>query len=92
MYRGTECRETLKLAHSKANIKYAERLLGEILNAIALGNFSYAKYFPDSSQLKKFGLQPRQHGVTVEDLLRQQFEIYERILVPSCEVARGYSD
>ncbi|MGK5040375.1 Arm DNA-binding domain-containing protein [Janthinobacterium sp. GB1R12] len=83
MYRGTECRETLKLAHSKANIKYAERLRGEILNAIAMGNFSYTKYFPDSTQLKKFGLQSRQHSVTVGDLLRQQFEIYERILAPS---------
>ena len=83
MYRGTECRETLKLAHSKANIKYAERLRGEILNAIALGNFNYAKYFPESTQLKKFGLQPRGKDVTVGDLLEKQFAIYERILAPS---------
>lgn len=83
MYRGSECRETLKLAHTKANIRYAERLRGEILNAIVLGTFSYAKYFPDSAQLKKFGVQPRNWKVTVGDLLKQQFDIYERTLAPS---------
>lgn len=48
MYRGMECRETLKLARTKANILYAERLRGEILNAIEKKTFDYAKYFPGS--------------------------------------------
>lgn len=78
-----ECRETLKLSHSKANIKIAERLRGEILNAIEFGTFDYTKYFPDSPQLKKFGLQPARHRVTVGALLKQQFEIYERTLAAS---------
>lgn len=56
MYRGMECRETLKLAHTKPNIKYAERLRGEILNSIEKGTFDYAKYFPGSGQLQKLGI------------------------------------
>lgn len=83
MYRGQECRETLKLSHTKANIKYAERLRGEILNAIELGTFAYAKYFPESTQLHKFGIKPARHKVTVGELLEEQFRIYERALAPS---------
>lgn len=83
MYRGAECRETLKLAHTKANIKYAERLRGEILNAIEVGTFSYAKYFPDSPQLKKLGLQPTRGLVTVGELLEDQFRAYEGTVAPS---------
>ncbi|TIE15680.1 site-specific integrase, partial [Legionella pneumophila] len=45
-YRGVQCRETLKLEPTKANLKYADRLRGEIINAIALGTFNYADYFP----------------------------------------------
>lgn len=83
MYRGMECRETLKLAHTKANIKFAERLRGEILNAIQLQTFDYAKYFPDSRQLSKFGQQPGRHKKTVGDMLKLQLELYERTLAPS---------
>ena len=83
MYRGMECRETLKLTHTRANIKFAERMRGEILNAIELGTFDYAKYFPESTQLKKFGVLPARHRVTVGELLEQQFEIYRRTLAPS---------
>jgi integrase len=42
-FRGVMCRETLKLEPTKANLKYAERLRGEILNAIALGTFNLGK-------------------------------------------------
>lgn len=83
MYKGMECRETLKLSHTKPNIRYAERLRGEILNAIELGTFDYVKYFPDSSQLKKLGLAIAGRDATVGDMLKLQFEIYERTLAPS---------
>jgi integrase len=83
MYKGMECRETLKLEHTKANIKFAERLRGEILNAIELGTFSYAKYFPESATLAKLGIQAPKHMVTVGDLLREQYEVYERTLAAS---------
>ncbi|MYM81145.1 DUF3596 domain-containing protein [Duganella sp. FT50W] len=83
MYKGIECRESLKLAHTKANIKFAERLRGEILNAIQLQTFDYAKYFPDSPFLQKIGVPRRRNTQTVGDLMDQQFAIYERTLSPS---------
>jgi integrase len=54
-YKGIECRETLRLEPTSGNIKYAERLRGEILNAIERGSFSYANYFPNSKRAKLFG-------------------------------------
>jgi integrase len=83
MYRGMECRETLKLAHTKTNVKFAERLRGEILNAIEMGTFSYEKYFPESTQLAKLGIQAPRLDVTVGDLLREQIPTYERSLAAS---------
>ena len=83
MYLGVECRETLRLAHTKANIKYAERLRGEVLNAIEKGTFSYAEHFPQSTQLKKFGIKAARGKVTVGDLLDDQFAAYKRTLAPS---------
>lgn len=80
-YRGVQCRETLKLEPTKANLKYAERLRGEIINAIALGTFNYADYFPDSSRAKLFG-----HGVvkaSVGELLRDYMAIAEKTLETS---------
>lgn len=47
-FQGREYREPLKLLATPANLKYAERLRGEILNAIACGTFSYVDYFPES--------------------------------------------
>ncbi|MBW7567843.1 site-specific integrase [Chromobacterium subtsugae] len=55
MYKGVECRETLKIPATKANIAYASRLKGEILNAIEKGTFNYADYFPDSKRASLFG-------------------------------------
>jgi integrase len=86
MYRGVECREPLKLTHTKQNINYATRLRGEILNAIERGTFKYADYFPDSAYAKKFGAAPA--VVTVGELLREQLDIAERTLSPS--TYRGY--
>lgn len=40
---------------TSANLKYAERLLSEILGKIERGTFNYADYFPTSSKLKIFG-------------------------------------
>lgn len=81
MYRGMECRETLKLAHTKANIKYAERLRGEILNAIERGAFDYAKTFPGSRNLAKLGAQPIQ--MTIGALIDAQLAIGGRSLEAS---------
>jgi integrase len=83
MYQGVECRETLKMAHSKANIRFAERLRGEILNAIEMRTFSYIKYFPDSPQLKRLGLAPARNNVTIGELLEDQFKQYKKTLALS---------
>jgi len=77
-----ECRETLKLAHTKANIKYAERLRGEVLNAIERNVFDYAAVFPTSKMLPKFGVAPPE-DVTVGALLREQAASARRTLAKS---------
>jgi integrase len=85
-YKGIECRETLKLEPTKSNIKYAERLRGEILNAIALGTFNYADYFPQSKRARLFG-----HiwiKATVGELLADYMAIAAKTLEPS--TVNGY--
>lgn len=57
-YQGRERRESLKLEATPANLKYASRLRGEILNAIARGDFDYASYFPDSKHAKALAKVP----------------------------------
>lgn len=87
MYRGMECRETLKLQHTKANIRYAERLRGEILNAIELGTFAYVKYFPDSKQLKRLGVARTSDQVTVGELILEQLRDSKKALSPNTAIA-----
>jgi integrase len=85
-YRGVMCRETLKLEPTKANLKYAERLRGEILNAIALGTFNYTNYFPESKRARLFG-----HTwikATIGNLLNDYLIIAEKTLEPS--TVNGY--
>ena len=53
-YRGVDCREALKLPHTKQNIAYATRRRGEVLNAIERGTFVYTDFFPDSPRAKLF--------------------------------------
>ncbi|AXT46415.1 tyrosine-type recombinase/integrase [Chromobacterium rhizoryzae] len=48
IWQGKRRRETLDIPATPANIKYADRLRGEVLNAIARGSFDYATYFPNS--------------------------------------------
>lgn len=85
-YRGVLCRETLKLEPTKANLKYAERLRGEIINAIGLGTFNYADYFPGSKRASLFG-----HAVvkaSVGELLADYMLIAENTLEHS--TVNGY--
>ncbi|CZG48820.1 tyrosine-type recombinase/integrase [Legionella pneumophila] len=68
-YRGVRCFETLKIEATAANIRYAERLRGEILNAIERGTFSYHDYFPNSKRAHIFGyVRPK---ITIGELLRE---------------------
>lgn len=54
-YRGVRCRETLKIEATASNIKYANRLRGEIINAIERDTFCYSDYFPNSKRAYLFG-------------------------------------
>ncbi|MBI6513256.1 MULTISPECIES: Arm DNA-binding domain-containing protein [Proteus] len=82
-YKGVRCREPLSnLEISAKNIKYAERLIGEIYNKIEKGIFSYVEYFPNSSKIKLFG--NRKAGRNIEDYLTEYLSICEtRGLSPS---------
>lgn len=51
-YRGVRCRESTSLKHTKANLKHAVGLRATIEHEIALGTFSYAKYFPNSKNAR----------------------------------------
>ncbi|WP_199731079.1 Arm DNA-binding domain-containing protein [Aquitalea sp. FJL05] len=76
MYKGVKCRETLKLPPTKANLAFAARLRGEIINAIEFDTFKYPEYFPDSKRAKVFG-----HIVTTHkmaDLLQAALAGYEQ--------------
>jgi integrase len=80
-YRGVLCRETLKIEPTKANLKYAERLRGEIINAIGLGTFNYVDYFPGSKRARLFGYSYTK--ATVGELLEAYMKIAEKTLEPS---------
>ena len=55
-YKGNRCREVLDIPLSKANIKFAANKLAAIKHEIALGNFDYAKHFPNSKALVRLGI------------------------------------
>lgn len=86
-YRGTRCREKLRLPPNEANKKYAQRLKATIELEIAKGIFDYAKHFPQSKRAKKFTRQP---GATesVADGLRNWYKLHSGSLEP--ETAREY--
>jgi len=57
-YRGVRCRERIQLAPAPRNMRYAENLKGQIENAIAIGTFRYADFFPDSAKVALFADTP----------------------------------
>src|SRR5688572_15767545 len=85
-YKGVECRETLSLPVDKTNIQYAQRLRGEILNAIERGTFDYGTMFPDSKRARLFG--HVNANPLIGDLLAQFLAQAERSLQPSTVI--GY--
>ena len=92
-YKGVECRETLSLPATKANLQYAERLRAEILNAIARNTFNYGKHFPKSKRARIFG--HVNANPLIGDLLRDFLEEAERSLERSTvagyrRVTNGY--
>lgn len=82
-YNGVLCREPLsRLTVDNKNIRYAERLLGEIQNNIEKKTFNYAQYFPSSKKVPLFGVGSRKKRVI--DYLNEYLNICEvRSLSPS---------
>lgn len=70
--------ETLKLDPTAANIRYAERLRAEILNAIERQTFRYSDYFPNSKRAALFG--HAVSSVTVGQLLDKLIAQTEKTL------------
>ena len=66
-YKGMRCREKIKLKPTKANLAWAERRRGEVLNAIERGTFVYSEFFPGSKNAKI--LSPTGHIRTVGQAL-----------------------
>lgn len=85
-YRGVRCFETLKIEATAANLKYAERLRGEILNAIERGTFCYIDYFPNSKRAYIFG--HAQTKVTIGKLLEEFLD--ETKATKESSTYRGY--
>lgn len=69
-YKSVRCRESLRIRPTKPNIKYAERLLGEIENRITTNTFHYSDYFPNSKKCQLFGA-PVKVNKTVSQLLEE---------------------
>jgi len=86
-YKGAQCKETLKLAPTKQNIKYAANQRAEILNQIAKGTFRYSDYFPESKRAKLFG--ENMSTVTVEELLDGFMKQIQKTKQPS--TIKGYN-
>lgn len=88
-FKGVRCREPLSsLPVTAANVRYADRLLAEILGKIERQMFNYADYFPSSSKLRIFGSSST--SSTVLSYLNEYIERCEgRGLSPS--TIRGYT-
>jgi len=82
MYKGMQCREPLKLSHTKQNINYAVRLRAEILNAIERDVFDYGKFFPESKTALKFG-HVKESNLKIGDMLRAYLVDAKKTLAPS---------
>lgn len=85
-YRGVRCFETLKIEATAANLKYADRLRGEILNAIEREAFCYTDYFPDSKRAQLFG--HAQSKITIGALLKDFLD--EALATKEASTYRGY--
>jgi len=86
VYRGTRCRETLKLEPTKANLLFAERMHSTILHEIAIGTFNYNKHFPDS---KRAALFSNNHtgNFLIKDALQSFLDTKKRTLAHSTYIS-----
>jgi integrase len=81
-FKGVQCRETLDLPGTKANLQYAERLRSEILGKIERETFRYSDYFPMSPRCRVFGHGPGKTA-TIKTLLEDYRKRSKETLQPS---------
>lgn len=62
------CREWVRLAPTKANLKYCRAWKRRIEEEITLGTFEYGKHFPDSKNAKRFA-----KGQLLSDYIRDTY-------------------
>ncbi|MDX8384167.1 MAG: tyrosine-type recombinase/integrase [Ghiorsea sp.] len=79
-YRGMQCKETVKLAPSKNNLRYVARLKAEIDRKIELGNFVYGDYFPDSNTKTAKLFTPARQTTTISAALATYIASISRTL------------
>lgn len=82
-YQGAQCRQSLKLAHTKQNIAYALRRRGEVLNAIERGTFVYHEFFPNSTRAKEYAAKNIASTVTIGALIQEYLDVAKRTLALS---------
>lgn len=80
-YRGVRCREKIKLAPSKENLRFVDNLKGRIAHEIATNAFDYAAHFPRSRRARIFAKTPS-GVVTVSELLTEWLASVHKTLEP----------
>jgi integrase len=86
-YRGQRVRENLGVPDTTKNRKVAGELRSSVCFAIKMGNFNYATQFPDSINLKRFGLNQKQ--ISVGELAAKWLDL--KRLEISANTLRRYS-
>ncbi len=66
LFKGQRIRENLGVPDTAKNRKVAGELRASVCFAIKMGSFDYAAQFPESSNLKRFGLEKKE--ISVADL------------------------
>jgi integrase len=83
-FQGVQCRETLDLPGTRDNLKYAERLRGEILRKVETGGFRYDEFFPSSPRCKVFGHSAKTvQTITIKSLVEGYRDRSKSSLQPS---------
>lgn len=73
IYKGVRVRESLGVPDTTKNRKVAGELRASVCFSIKTGSFNYASQFPDSPNLKKFGVESKE--ITVIELARKWLEL-----------------
>ncbi|EPG2184135.1 tyrosine-type recombinase/integrase [Enterobacter cloacae] len=85
IYKGSRVRESLGVPDTPKNRKVAGELRASVCFAIKTGNFNYAAQFPDSPNLRRFGVESKE--ITVLELANKWLEL-KRMEISTNAMAR----